>query len=465
MHVGERLVDDALVGPQLRQWPQQPMRRVRRTWLTDLRAAIDELWSSLSRTQRLLSVGLCAAAAAVLVISAQVSHLAERAIIASHEGGLQAAAREIEALLPQIDGRLVLAGDASASLDKVTEKLADHGTYVRLWTLSGELVYAHASASASASAGEPEPPAPALLDDVASEGSVVAIADGPPASGRVVELYVPITDGVTGRPIGVLESFEYLGHVDAGLRLAQRVLTASLVLGLVLLGGVAAVGIVSLSRWAAARRAEEKRTAQLATRGRIVADLHDSVASDLTRTLFAVRRSKLEASGDVALLGAMSAIEGMLESAEERLRDLMRDDRSTSASARPLAEAMPEACARFDAESGVATSVHVDPRAAGVTDPELIEDAARALEEALLNVRKHARATRADVSLTVDGRWLTLVVADDGTGVRPGLAPADGRPRLGLAGIRGRAIDRGGSLDVRRGPFGGTRFELRLPVA
>jgi signal transduction histidine kinase len=463
MTLGERSVGDVVASLlSLGHRRPAPRSRPRRGWTRDLGPAAGELWSSLTRSQRFLVVGLLGVVLGMLIVGGQASNLVERGMIASHEGGLSRAARQIEGLLPTVDGRLSLGDGTAEALDRVGSELASRGTYVRIWKLDGTLVYSTHDGPGELAA---DPALRTLLADVALDGSMVSVTDAPNHDGRIVDLYVSITDPVTGRAVGVLESFEYLGHVDAGLGTAQAVLTASTVVSLGLLVVVAAVVIVSLSRSMAARRAEERRLAQLTARERMVADLHDSVAGDLMRTLYAVRRTKLAAESDVTLSEAMSAVEQMLEAAEQRLRDLMHDASSSSAShaGAMLADAVKDAVGQFEAQSGINAEVRLDGGQLADPDPELAQVLLRALDEALLNVRKHAHATRVEVVLSRSGRWMSLVVADDGTGWRDGRAEP-GR-RLGLAGIRGRAADRGGMLSLRTGPAGGALVEIRLPVA
>jgi signal transduction histidine kinase len=85
----------------------------------------------------------------------------------------------------------------------------------------------------------------------------------------------------------------------------------------------------------------------------------------------------------------------------------------------------------------------------------------RIFQEALTNVARHASATRVEVSLGLERGNLRLEVADDGVGV-----PAGG-PRigaLGLLGMRERARRAGGDCLVTRGPQGGTRVIVTVPL-
>jgi len=80
--------------------------------------------------------------------------------------------------------------------------------------------------------------------------------------------------------------------------------------------------------------------------------------------------------------------------------------------------------------------------------------------EALQNVAKHARASRAVIRLAGNGDGLEFSVSDDGAGL-----PA-GEPRLGsgLQGMSDRLAAHGGTLDVSSRPGQGTTISGRLPA-
>lgn len=92
-------------------------------------------------------------------------------------------------------------------------------------------------------------------------------------------------------------------------------------------------------------------------------------------------------------------------------------------------------------------------------EPALDVSAYRIVQEALTNVRKHARARAVSVRVIFDGDWLRLHVADDGVGASVG--PDDG---FGLLGIRERVEVYGGTLSVSSPVDGGFVLVAALPV-
>ena len=81
-------------------------------------------------------------------------------------------------------------------------------------------------------------------------------------------------------------------------------------------------------------------------------------------------------------------------------------------------------------------------------------------QEALANVRQHARARQVQVRLRYGEGQVGLEVSDDGVGFDPG-QPGGG---YGLPGMRARAEEAGGRLEVRSSPGCGTTVSVVVPV-
>jgi len=91
--------------------------------------------------------------------------------------------------------------------------------------------------------------------------------------------------------------------------------------------------------------------------------------------------------------------------------------------------------------------------------PAAVEVAAyRVVLEAITNVVRHASARRCDVQIAVNGS-LWLQVTDDGSGLQP-----ERTAGVGLASMRERAAELGGSCVIDSPAAGGTRVHVRLPI-
>ncbi|WP_390890171.1 sensor histidine kinase [Curtobacterium flaccumfaciens] len=113
--------------------------------------------------------------------------------------------------------------------------------------------------------------------------------------------------------------------------------------------------------------------------------------------------------------------------------------------------------------SGLATTVRV-PDAVDASPAALLA-VVRFVREAVWNVVKHAEATRVDVTVTLAGGSVRVVVHDDGAGFDPAVVVEGGRTgHLGTTLLREVAEDTGGSLLLRTAPGAGTTWDLEVPV-
>ena len=86
----------------------------------------------------------------------------------------------------------------------------------------------------------------------------------------------------------------------------------------------------------------------------------------------------------------------------------------------------------------------------------------RAFQEILTNVSRHAAATIVHVRLTADASAVTLAVNDNGRGITS--EQRDDPRALGLLGLRERALEFGGTVEIAGAPGAGTTVCIHLPL-
>jgi signal transduction histidine kinase len=130
----------------------------------------------------------------------------------------------------------------------------------------------------------------------------------------------------------------------------------------------------------------------------------------------------------------------------------------TALTSATLADALARLTERAGQELGISAefSMTGEPRALG-TGAEVV--LVRVCQEALSNVRKHARASSVRVRLSFAGPGVRLEVADDGVGFKAGRDDAE---CFGLRGMRARVDDIGGKLDVTSAPGAGTTVSAEV---
>ena len=94
--------------------------------------------------------------------------------------------------------------------------------------------------------------------------------------------------------------------------------------------------------------------------------------------------------------------------------------------------------------------------------PILRDEIYRIAREALRNAFSHANAHHIETEITYGRREFRLRIRDDGEGIPPEILE-EGRPgHYGLPGMRERAKQIGGKLDIWSGTGAGTEIELSI---
>ena len=207
-------------------------------------------------------------------------------------------------------------------------------------------------------------------------------------------------------------------------------------------------------------RAAQAEAAALAERQRLAREMHDVLAHSLSGLVLNLEGAMLlagQGGADPQVSDAIRRAHGLAKTGLQEARraiGLLRDD------ALPGPRRLVGLAAEFEADTGVACQVTVT----GV-EAELGADARltvyRVAQEALTNIRKHARPTRVEILLAYEPSGIRLVVEDFGRcGERP--IPDEGTG-YGLTGMSERAELLGGTLTASL-TDGGFRVELRVPA-
>ena len=93
-------------------------------------------------------------------------------------------------------------------------------------------------------------------------------------------------------------------------------------------------------------------------------------------------------------------------------------------------------------------------------NPRLEEALYRIAQEALNNTIRHAHAANVSVRIKMDSGWVKMVIEDDGCGFNVEKVRSGSQ---GLANMRKRSQDLGGSFMVASSPDQGTKLEVALP--
>jgi signal transduction histidine kinase len=201
-------------------------------------------------------------------------------------------------------------------------------------------------------------------------------------------------------------------------------------------------------------------------RSRVARELHDGVVQSLIGLEMQLDAARRDATRDPASVAkSLEHMQGLLRHEILSLRDLMQQLRPIQVDSRTFIGTLATTVDRFRRNTDIEASfvpeleeIELPPRAC--------RELARVVEEALVNVRKHAGAHKVIVRLRRRDGDLNLTIHDDGRGF-----PFTGRLTLedldrrhgGPLVIKERVRSIGGTLSIESAPGRGAELDITLP--
>ncbi|MBR7838903.1 HAMP domain-containing protein [Actinospica durhamensis] len=203
----------------------------------------------------------------------------------------------------------------------------------------------------------------------------------------------------------------------------------------------------------AAERERATSDARDAERDRIAREIHDTISQHLFGLrMIAAGMRRADPTNQQA-----QTIERISEEALHDMQALLVELRPASLDGAGLGEALHQICAAYRHRLDVEVDAHIED----VAIPAQVEHALlRITQEACINAVRHGNAEHLTVLLAQQEGQITLSVRDTGTGFDPGAAHTGS----GIAHIRERATELGGSVDIDSAPGRGTTLTVRVPV-
>lgn len=206
--------------------------------------------------------------------------------------------------------------------------------------------------------------------------------------------------------------------------------------------------------------------AQEAERGRVALELHDHITQLLCAIAFESQALAAKLIDVKPAVGqAAIKISNMLGEASDEVERISRNLRPSLLDQLGLVAVLHSVTKEFQKRTGIPVEVKCTPLPVPLT-PDTELTLYRILQEALNNVEKHARPALVSVKLGQDNTHVHLVISDDGIGFdsKAEASGAKNRPRLGLLGMRERAIYVRGMLSVKSARDAGTTVEVSIPL-
>jgi NarL family two-component system sensor histidine kinase LiaS len=193
--------------------------------------------------------------------------------------------------------------------------------------------------------------------------------------------------------------------------------------------------------------------ARVEERNRLARDLHDTVKQQTyaARMQLTAAKNLLTTNPSTAAEHIESALQLNRETQQE-LKLIIDELRPAALQGKGLAQALAEYTARWQEHTGIKVENTLNGERPLPLDVEQV--LYRIAQESLSNVARHAEADSVTLSLNLTPEQVTLSIADNGRGFEPN---AVSNNSLGLAGMRQRLAEIGGTLTIESTPSVGTK--------
>jgi signal transduction histidine kinase len=207
-------------------------------------------------------------------------------------------------------------------------------------------------------------------------------------------------------------------------------------------------------------------SAVMQERDRLSRELHDGAAqlvADLLLRLDTIKEL-VEADRPIEAEAELERLHGVADEIYQDIGESIAGLR-TNIMERGLNRALLDYVDQFEERHQIPTDLKTDD-AADQVSPLAALQLFRLIQEALTNIRKHAEAHKATVTLMSDGSGqLKVVIADDGHGFISGTQRKGKARSLGLTSMRERVEALGGTFHVNSIPGSGTQVTAIIPIS
>ena len=213
----------------------------------------------------------------------------------------------------------------------------------------------------------------------------------------------------------------------------------------------------ALFREQTAKLAESLRVDE---RTRLAAELHDSVAQDLTGISMQIETAEdLAADAPEKLRRILGSASRSLLNCRAELRNCLWDLRSHALDEQNMGDAIARTLKPHLEGAELALRFNV-PRA--IVSDATAHATLQIVRELATNAIRHGHANYLRICGIIDKKRLLFSVADNGCGFDPETVPGVSQGHFGLSGIRERIRKLGGTIDIQSSPGNGTKATVTL---
>lgn len=199
-------------------------------------------------------------------------------------------------------------------------------------------------------------------------------------------------------------------------------------------------------------------------RERIAAELHDGLAQVLSYVITKSQATRQLLQKVTAANDHLVELEDVAQGVYTDTREAILGLRTAIGSNGSMVSTLREYAVRFGQMYDMETELIVNDDPIPSLSPQVELQAVRIVQEALSNVRKHARATRATIKVAAGEDEVTITVQDHGKGFDVNETGKGDWTKFGLRNMKERAESIHGSLLLESKPGHGTEVTLTIPL-
>lgn len=202
-------------------------------------------------------------------------------------------------------------------------------------------------------------------------------------------------------------------------------------------------------------------------RKRIAREVHDGPAQYIANTMMRIDFCKMLLQKDLEKgLKELDDLKSNVRKALKEVRGILFDLRPLSLEERGLNEAIKDMANEISLEINIPINITLNTIKYEIE--HIIEIAVyRIIQEILNNIKKHSKASEAEIRIECSREYINFIVKDDGIGFNLKETMAKGKEKgtsYGLIGIFDRVSQLQGSINIKSEINNGTEYKIRLPI-
>lgn len=201
-------------------------------------------------------------------------------------------------------------------------------------------------------------------------------------------------------------------------------------------------------------------------RERLAREMHDGLGQVLGYLQLKARGVE-DMLGEGKLAEAQREMQEMRKVTREAYEDVRQGILALRSKAAPeagLVSMLEDYFEGFHQQTGIPLKVEVKDAQAAKFPSNVGVQIVRVIQEALANVRKHAKAKKARISFQLQGQDAVIIIEDDGVGFDPARFTSDDRQHFGLQTMKERCRSVGAQFLIDSKLSKGTTVTIRIPL-